>query len=128
MLVAACQCQKDDFATFPHPLIFFLVALACGVLTHTNGEEGHLLSLLAVIVDRQVPDARVHVLDEARVMGGQGDQGPLRLLRLLLLLLLGGWGAFQGLNSLHQEPSPIQELHKVKLEMYLRGWEGERKH
>ena len=75
-----------------------------GALTYGGGEEGDGFGLFAVVVDGQVPDARVHVLDEARVVRGDGHQAPLH-----------GHGPLQTVDVLGQEPPPVQELHKVKL-------------
>lgn len=73
-------------------------------LTYGGGEEGDSFSFFAVVVDGQVPDARVHVLDEARVVGGDGHQAPLH-----------SNGPLQTMDVLGQKPPPIQKLHKVKL-------------
>ena len=80
----------------------------CGageLLTDGGGEEGDGLGVLAVVVHGQVPDARVHVLDEAGVVGGEGELGPLQPRRTL-----------QGMAVLAQQPPAVQELHKVKLD------------
>lgn len=74
-------------------------------LTYGRGKEGHGLRLFAIIVDGQVPDARVHILDEACVVGGDGYQAALH-----------GHGPLQTLDILGQQPPPVQQLHKVKLE------------
>lgn len=42
------------------------------VLTYSSGEEGDGFRFFSVIVDGQVPDARVHVLDKACVVRGDG--------------------------------------------------------
>lgn len=74
-------------------------------LTYGSGEEGDSFSFFPIIVDCQVPDARVHVLDEACVVGGDGYQAALH-----------GHGPLQTVDVLGQQPPPIQQLHKVKLE------------
>ena len=84
-----------------------------GALTYGNGEEGDGFSLFPVVVDGQVPDARVHVLDEARVVRGDGRQAPLH-----------GHGPLQTADVLGQESPPIQELHKVKLPTETRNMRG----
>lgn len=74
-------------------------------LTYGGGEVGDSFSFFSVVVDGQVPDARVHVLDKACVVCGDGYQAPLH-----------GHGPLQTVNVLGEEPPPIQKLHKVKLQ------------
>lgn len=74
-------------------------------LTYGGSEEGDSFSFLSVVVDGQVPDARVHVLDKACVVCGDGHQAPLHCHR-----------ALQTVDVLGQKPPPIQKLHKVKLQ------------
>lgn len=76
-------------------------------LTYSRGKEWHLLHVLAVIVHCQVPDARVHVLDETSVMAAKEHQASR---------LSQSRRSVQALNPLSQEPPSIQKLHKVKLE------------
>lgn len=74
-------------------------------LTYGGGKEGDSFRFFSVVVDRQVPDARVHVLNKTRVVCGDGYQAPLHSHRPL-----------QTTDVLGQEPPPIQELYKVKLQ------------
>jgi len=73
-------------------------------LTYGGGEVGDSFNVFPVVVDGQVPDARVHVLDEACVVCGDGRQAPLHR-----------HGPFQTVDVLGQEPPSIQELYKVEL-------------
>lgn len=74
-------------------------------LTYGGGEEGDSFSFFSVVIDGQVPDARVHVLDKTCVVRGDGYQAPLHSHRPL-----------QTMDVLSQEPPPVQKLHKVKLQ------------
>lgn len=74
-------------------------------LTYGGGEEGDSFSFFSVVVDGQVPDACVQVLDKACVVCSNGNQ-----------TLLQGHRPLQAMDVLHQEPPPIQKLHKVKLQ------------
>lgn len=75
-----------------------------GALTYGGGEVGDSFRVFSVVVDGEVPDARVHVLDKACVVCGDGGQAPLH-----------NHGTLQTSDVLGQEPPPIQKLHKVKL-------------
>lgn len=74
-------------------------------LTYGSGEEGDSFSFFPIIVDGQVPDARVHVLDKTCVVCRDRYQAPLHSHR-----------PFQTMDVLGQEPPPIQKLYKVKLQ------------
>lgn len=74
-------------------------------LTDGGGDEGHGFNFFPVVVNGQVPDSRVHVLDEARVVGGDGRETPLH-----------SHGPFQTVDVLGEESSPVQKFHKVKLQ------------
>lgn len=77
-----------------------LKALTCG-----GWKERHSFRFFSIIVDRQVPDARVHVLNKTCVMSGDRYQTPLHSPRPL-----------HTSDILNQEPSPIQEFYEVKLQ------------
>lgn len=77
-----------------------LKALTCG-----GWKERHRFGFFSIIVDGQVPDARVHVLNKACVMSGDGYQAPLH-----------GCRPLHASEILHQEPTTIQEFYKVKLQ------------
>lgn len=74
-------------------------------LTYGSGKKGNGLGFFPIVVDGQVPDARVHVLDEARVVCGDWYEAPLHSHRTL-----------QTVDIMGQEPPPIQKLHKVELQ------------
>lgn len=76
------------------------------VLTCGGWKERHRFSFFSIIVDRQVPDARVHVLNKTCVVSGDGYQAPLH-----------GCRPLHTSEILHQEPSPVQEFYKVKLQI-----------
>ena len=73
-------------------------------LTYGSGKEGDSFSFFPIIVNSQVPDARVHVLNKACVVCGDGYETPHSHRPLQTMDILG------------QEPPPIQKLHKVKLQ------------
>ena len=72
--------------------------------TYRRGDEGDLFGLFPVVVDGQVPDAGVHVLDEACIVIGHRHQATL-----------GADWSLQAPSLRCQQSPPIQELHKVKL-------------
>lgn len=74
-------------------------------LTYGSGKEGNSFGFFPIIVDGQVPDARVHVLNKACVMCSDWYETPLQSCRPL-----------QTVNILGQEPPPIQQFYKVKLQ------------
>lgn len=74
-------------------------------LTYGSGDEGDGFNFFPVVVDGQMPDARVHVLDKARVVGGDGYETPLH-----------NHGPLQTMGVLGEESPPIQKFHKVKLQ------------
>lgn len=76
------------------------------LLTYGRGEERNHFRLLPIIVKSQVPDSRIQILDEAGLVTRWGDDPP----RLAL-------GSLQAPCFLGQEPSSIQQLHKIKLEV-----------
>lgn len=75
------------------------------VLTCGGRKERHGFRFFSVIVDRQVPDARVHVLNKTCVMSGDRYQTALHSRRPL-----------HTSDILNQEPSPIQEFYEIELQ------------
>lgn len=73
------------------------------LLTYRGAVEQHLLHVASIIVERQVPGARVHVLDEACFLEGAEQQA------------FGRFGSGDGITQGPGQSLPIQQLHKVKL-------------
>lgn len=73
------------------------------LLTYDNGVERHLLGILPVVVESQVPDAGVQVLDEAGLVETDGPRLPPGSFGLQEVPLSG------------DQPAAIQELDKVVL-------------
>ena len=75
-------------------------------LTDDDGVVGHLLRVLPVIVERQVPDSRVQVLDESGFVDVDGPRPPDPALRLEQAAFLFG-----------DEPTAVKKFHKIILKM-----------
>jgi len=79
-------------------------------LTDGRAVQQHLLQVAPVVVERQVPGAGVHVLDEARLLEAAQQQA------------FGGFGGGDGVGQRPGQRLPVQELHKVELDT--QGGEG----
>lgn len=72
--------------------------------TYRSAVEEHLLQVPSIVVEGKVPGARVHVLDEARLLEAAQQQA---------------FGSFGGWDWISQGPGqslPVEQLHKVKLD------------
>lgn len=70
------------------------------------GVERHLLRVLAIIVEGQMPDARIQVLDEACLVHTHRPCLPTTSLRLQQVSLLSS-----------NQPAAVQKFHEVILSM-----------
>lgn len=73
-------------------------------LTYGRAVEQHLLQVASVVVERQVPRARVHVLDEAGFLQAAQQQA------------LWGFGGGDGIGQRPGQGLPVQQFHEVELE------------
>ena len=88
--------------------------------TNDDGVVGDLLAVPPVVVEGQMPDPRVHELDEAGLMhvDGAGAAGRPEAISLAGAggVAAAGLRVAEGALLLGQEPAAVQELHKVILE------------
>lgn len=76
------------------------------LLTDHDGVKGHLLCVLPIVVESQMPDSGVQVLDEAGLVEADGPRLPPGSFGLQKVPLLP-----------RDQPAAIQQLHEVVL-----GW------